>query len=124
MQMVFKHPCVKTSFCSSLRQGTCTGVRPCIGPMNMVSNQQLKVMQDEALARGEAKLLAQHIQAKFMQPIEQLLMPDYPLRCPPAAEAAEPAVSFKLDEVSVSLKVSCNTAAHKTRDACCQLNAL
>ena len=75
-------------------------------------------MQDEALAQGEAKLLAQHIQAKFMHPIEQLLMPDYPLRCPPAAEAAEPAATFKLDEVSVSLKVRYTSKCNMPEDAC------
>lgn len=52
------------------------------------------------------RLLAEHVQATLVQPVEQLLLVDYPLRSPPAADADDPGVAFKLDEVSVSLKVS------------------
>ena len=55
---------------------------------------------------GSLRLLAEHVQATLMQPVEQLLLVDYPLRSPPAADADDPGVAFKLDEVSVSLKVS------------------
>lgn len=52
------------------------------------------------------KALALHVQAVLIPPVEQLLLVDYPLRAPPAADAAPPTVGFKLDEVSVSLKVN------------------
>ncbi|DBA80626.1 TPA: hypothetical protein ACH3X1_007876 [Trebouxia sp. C0004] len=54
---------------------------------------------------GSLRLLAEHVQATLMQPVEQLLLVDYPLRSPPAADADDPGIAFKLDEVSVSLKV-------------------
>ncbi len=54
---------------------------------------------------GSLRLLAEHVQATLMQPVEQLLLVDYPLRSPPAADADDPGLAFKLDEVSVSLKV-------------------
>jgi hypothetical protein len=55
---------------------------------------------------GSLRLLAEHVQATLMQPVEQLLLVDYPLRSPPAADDADdPGIAFKLDEVSVSLKV-------------------
>lgn len=54
---------------------------------------------------GSARVLAEHVQATLMPPVEQLLLVDYPLRSPPAADVAEPGTGFKLDEVSVSLKV-------------------
>jgi len=53
---------------------------------------------------GSLRLLAEHVQATLMQPVEQLLLVDYPLRSPPA-DAEDPGLAFKLDEVSVSLKV-------------------
>ena len=52
------------------------------------------------------KALALHVQAALIPPVEQLLLVDYPLRHPPAADAAPPTPGFKLDEVSVSLKVT------------------
>ena len=52
------------------------------------------------------KALALHVQAVLIPPVEQLLLVDYPLRAPPAADAAPPTVGFKLDEISVSLKVN------------------
>lgn len=54
---------------------------------------------------GSLRLLAEHVQATLMQPVEQLLLVDYPLRSPPAADADDTGVAFKLDEVSVTLKV-------------------
>ncbi len=54
---------------------------------------------------GGARALAEHVQATLMVPVEQLLLVDYPLRSPPAADADDPGSGFKLDEVSVSLKV-------------------
>ncbi len=55
------------------------------------------------------RLLAEHVQATLMQPVEQLLLVDYPLRSPPA-DAEDPGLAFKLDEVSVSLKVGVLTS--------------
>ena len=52
------------------------------------------------------KALAAHIQATLIPPVEQLLLVDYPLRTPPAADAVAPTTGFKLDEVSISLKVT------------------
>ena len=54
---------------------------------------------------GSLRLLAEHVQATLMPPVEQLLLVDYPLRSPPAADVDDPGLDFKLDEVSVSLKV-------------------
>ena len=52
------------------------------------------------------RLLAEHVEATLMQPVERLLLVDYPLRSPPAVDADDlQVVAFKLDEVSVSLKV-------------------
>ena len=53
----------------------------------------------------DIRMLAQHIQASLVPLVEQLLLVDYPLCRPPASDAAEPSAGFKLDEVSVSLKV-------------------
>ena len=55
---------------------------------------------------ASVKALALHVQATLIPPVEQLLLVDYPLRAPPAADAAPPTAGFKLDEVSVSLKVT------------------
>ena len=55
---------------------------------------------------GSVKALALHVQAVLIPPVEQLLLVDYPLRAPPAADAAPPTVGFKLDEITVSLKVN------------------
>ncbi|DBB03686.1 TPA: hypothetical protein ACH3X3_011009 [Trebouxia sp. C0006] len=57
------------------------------------------------------RLLAEHVQATLVQPVEQLLLVDYPLRSPPA-DAEDPGLAFKLDEVSVSLKVEVLARAH------------
>ena len=67
-------------------------------------------MQDgqEVWDASSIRSLAQHVQAAFIPPVEQLLLADYPLRAPPAADAADPSAGFKLDEVSVSLKVQAN----------------
>lgn len=71
------------------------------------------VTQDDS-----AKRLAQHVQATLMRPVAQLLAPDYPLRCPPAADAAEAPGGFKLDEVSVTLKVLCScTGWHRCKSS-------
>lgn len=59
---------------------------------------------------ARVKALAEHVQATIIPPVEQLLLVDYPLRAPPAADAAPPTAGFKLDEVSVSLKVSLTIA--------------
>ncbi|KAL3145911.1 hypothetical protein ABBQ38_015279 [Trebouxia sp. C0009 RCD-2024] len=61
---------------------------------------------------ASVKALAQHVQATVIPPVEQLLLVDYPLRAPPAADAAPPTAGFKLDEVSVSLKVEVLARAH------------
>ena len=72
-----------------------------------ISDAPLQFVQDGHAARGagNARVLAEHVQATLMGPVEQLLLADYPLRTPPANDAPDPATGFKLDEVSVSLKV-------------------
>lgn len=74
------------------------------------TKQHVVVLQDgqEVWDASSIKALAQHVQATVIPPVEQLLLADYPLRAPPAADAAEPNAGFKLDEVSVSLKVQPN----------------
>lgn len=74
---------------------------PCLLSLVVVSKQEGQA----GVGYGSARVLAEHVQATLMPPVEQLLLVDYPLRSPPAADVAEPGQGFKLDEVSISLKV-------------------
>ena len=56
---------------------------------------------------AEARQLGQHVQATVMPHVEQLLLADFPLRSGSAVDALNLSTSFKLDEISVSLKVNC-----------------
>lgn len=56
---------------------------------------------------AEARQLGQHVQTTMMPPVEQLLLADFPLRSGSAVDALDLSTSFKLDEISVSLKVNC-----------------
>ena len=81
-------------------QVRCHAVSPCVRSLVLVL-QSGQAVWDAA----SVKALALHVQGVLIPPVEQLLLVDYPLRTPPAADAAPPTVGFKLDEVSVSLKV-------------------
>lgn len=54
---------------------------------------------------AEARQLGQHVQASLLPHIEQLLLVDFPLRSASALDKVDVGNGFKLDEVSVSLKV-------------------
>ena len=73
----------------------------CVSYHGRVSKQEGQA----GVGSGRARVLAEHVQATLIPPVEQLLLVDYPLRSPPAADIAELGTGFKLDEVSISLKV-------------------
>ena len=58
---------------------------------------------------AEARQLGQHLQANVLHYVEQLLLVDFPLRAGSAADSLDLSLGFKLDEVTVSLKVSSAT---------------
>lgn len=55
---------------------------------------------------AEARQLGQHVQATLLPHVEQLLLVDFPLRAGSAVDSLDLSMGFKLDEVSVSLKVA------------------
>ena len=70
--------------------------------------QSLLAMQGRLMASqlAEARQLGQHVQATLLPHVEQLLLVDFPLRSGSAVDSLDLGMGFKLDEVSVSLKVA------------------
>lgn len=62
---------------------------------------------------AEASQLGQHIQATLLPHVEQLLLVDFPLRSASALDKLDVGTGFKLDEVSVSLKVRITRVAFR-----------
>ena len=71
-------------------------------------HSSLLILQGRLLTSelADARQLGQHVQATLLPHVEQLLLVDFPLRSGSAVDSLDLSMGFKLDEVSVSLKVA------------------